>query len=143
MSHSASRKRASSLAVLLYWESPRRPTQVPRTRRRMRAFARVAATPRVRISLRSSIPYALAWEVCPIGRHRCSEPTAAMCLMVSWTAVLASPRKPKTKGVTVPNWFRRNSIAPCAPGGVSFHLRSAARAFLKYSLWTLQALVLC
>ena len=33
----------------------RRPNRVPRTRRRMRASARVAATPRVRVSLQSRI----------------------------------------------------------------------------------------
>ena len=89
MSHSASRKRASSLDALLYWESSRRPNRVPRTRRRMRAFARVAATPRVRVSLRSRMPYALFWQVCPIWRHRYSEPMEAISLMVSRTALLA------------------------------------------------------
>ena len=143
MSHSASRKRASSLDALLYWESSRRPNRVPRTRRRMRAFARVAATPRVRVSLRSRIPCALFWQVCPIWRHRYSEPIEAISLMVSRTALLASPRKPKTKGVTVPNSYKRDSIGPTEPSGVLFHFLSAACAFLAYSLWTLLALVSC
>ena len=46
-------------------------------------------------------------------------------LTVSWTAVLASPRKPKTKGVTVPSSFNRDSIGPIEPEGVLFHFLSA------------------
>ena len=108
---------------------------MPRTRNRMRAFARVAATPRVRVSLRSRIPYALFWQVCPIWRHRFSEPTEVIYLMVSRTALLASPRRPKTKGVTgdsvtAPNSFKRDSIGPTEPSGVLFHFLSAACAFL-------------
>ena len=54
-------------------------------------------------------------------------------------ALLVSPRKPKTKGRTVPNSFRRSSIGPTAFCGVVFHFLSAALALLRNSLWTLLA----